>query len=129
MKAEHKQDRHVKIFDTTLRDGQQCPGAGMSFEHNLEYARLACELRVDVLEAGFPSASTMDFEIVRTICEEVATMEYKPTIAGLCQLREEQVIRTIESLQPLVAFGKARLHLSLIHIFDSVEEAPQVGRF
>jgi 2-isopropylmalate synthase len=110
MKAEHKQDRHVKIFDTTLRDGQQCPGAGMSFEHNLEYARLACELRVDVLEAGFPSASTMDFEIVRTICEEVATMEYKPTIAGLCQLREEQVIRTIESLQPLVAFGKARLH-------------------
>ncbi len=110
MKAEHRQDRHVRIFDTTLRDGQQCPGAGMSFEHNLEYARLACELRVDVLEAGFPSASTMDFEIVRTICEEVATMEYKPTIAGLCQLREEQVIRTIESLQPLVAFGKARLH-------------------
>src|ERR1700712_896985 len=105
MKPEQTKDRHVKIFDTTLRDGQQCPGAGMDFEHNLEYARLACALRVDVLEAGFPSASNMDFEIVRTICEEVATMEYKPIIAGLCQLREEQVIRTIESLQPLVAFG------------------------
>ncbi len=110
MKSQQTQDRHVKIFDTTLRDGQQCPGAGMDFEHNLEYARLACALRVDVLEAGFPSASNMDFEIVRTICEEVATMDYKPTIAGLCQLREEQVIRTIESLQPLVSFGKARLH-------------------
>lgn len=111
MKSEHQaKDRHVKIFDTTLRDGQQCPGAGMDFEHNLEYARLACALRVDVLEAGFPSASNMDFEIVKTICEEVATMNYKPIIAGLCQLREEQVIRTIESLQPLVAFGKARLH-------------------
>jgi 2-isopropylmalate synthase len=110
MKAEQTRDRHIKIFDTTLRDGQQCPGAGMDFEHNLEYARLACALRVDVLEAGFPSASNMDFEIVRTICEEVATMEYKPVIAGLCQLREEQVIRTIESLQPLVSFGKSRLH-------------------
>ncbi|MFN8549891.1 MAG: alpha-isopropylmalate synthase regulatory domain-containing protein [Candidatus Obscuribacterales bacterium] len=110
MNAEQTKDRHIKIFDTTLRDGQQCPGAGMDFEHNLEYARLACALRVDVLEAGFPSASKMDFDIVRTISEEVATMEYKPTIAGLCQLREEQVIRTIESLQPLVPFGKARLH-------------------
>lgn len=110
MEAHKSSDRHVKIFDTTLRDGQQCPGAGMDFEHNLEYARLACELRVDVLEAGFPSASNMDFEIVRTICEEVATMEYKPIIAGLCQLREDQIIRTIESLQPLVSFGKARLH-------------------
>lgn len=110
MNVEQTKDRHIKIFDTTLRDGQQCPGAGMDFEHNLEYARLACALRVDVLEAGFPSASKMDFEIVRTICEEVATMDYKPTIAGLCQLREEQVVRTIESLQPLVPFGKARLH-------------------
>lgn len=108
--ADQMNDRHVKIFDTTLRDGQQCPGAGMSFEHNLQYARLACDLRVDVLEAGFPSASDLDFNIVRTICEEVATMQHKPVIAGLCQLREEQVIKTIESLQPLVSFGKARLH-------------------
>jgi 2-isopropylmalate synthase len=104
-------DRHVKVFDTTLRDGQQCPGAGMSFEHNLEYARLACELRVDVLEAGFPSASEVDFNIVHTICEEVAQMEDKPIVAGLCQLREEQVVRTIEALEPLVKFKKARLHV------------------
>src|SRR5580698_5331636 len=55
--------QHIKIFDTTLRDGQQCPGAGMAFEKNIEYARLACELKIDVLEAGFPSASSLDFEI------------------------------------------------------------------
>ena len=64
-------DNHIKIFDTTLRDGQQCPGAGMSFEQNMEYARLACELRVDVLEAGFPFASMVDFNIVHSIAEEI----------------------------------------------------------
>ncbi|MBX9719759.1 MAG: hypothetical protein K2X81_00050, partial [Candidatus Obscuribacterales bacterium] len=103
-------DRHIKVFDTTLRDGQQCPGAGMNFEQNLQYARLACDLRVDILEAGFPSSSKLDWEIVRTISDEVSSRAYKPVIAALCQLREEQIIRTIESLQPLVPHRKARLH-------------------
>jgi 2-isopropylmalate synthase len=103
-------NRHVQIFDTTLRDGQQCPGAGMSFAQNLEYARLAAMLRVDVIEAGFPSASKMDFDIVRSIAEEAGSYEFTPTIAALCQLREEQFISTIESLQALVPSGKARLH-------------------
>lgn len=107
---EWRSDRHVKVFDTTLRDGQQCPGAGMSFEHNLEYARLACDLRVDILDAGFPSASNLDYEIVSSIAEEVKVRDYKPVIAALCQLREEQFIRTIESLEPLVPFKRARLH-------------------
>jgi 2-isopropylmalate synthase len=98
------------IFDTTLRDGQQCPGAGMTFDQNLEYVRLAAALRVDILEAGFPAASNMDFEIVRTICEEVKSMDYKPTIAALCQLREEQIIKTVDALEPVVSIGKARLH-------------------
>jgi 2-isopropylmalate synthase len=102
--------KQIKIFDTTLRDGQQCPGAGMSFEHNLEYARLACELRVDILEAGFPSASALDFEIVNTIAREYGTSKYSPIIAGLCQLRYDQIMRTIEALSPAIPFGKARLH-------------------
>ena len=101
---------HVKIFDTTLRDGEQCPGAGMSFEKNIEYARLASKLRVDILEAGFPSASPVDFEIVNTIAREFGCNKNAPVIAGLCQLREEQVVKTIEALKPAVAFGKARLH-------------------
>lgn len=108
-----KDSRHIKIFDTTLRDGQQCPGAGMSFENNLEYARLACDLHVDVLEAGFPAASHLDFEIVKTIAEEVKHLEYKPVVAALCQLREEQVIRTMESLISLVPLNRARVHMYL----------------
>lgn len=110
MNIKDKKRKHVKIFDTTLRDGQQCPGAGMTFEQNLQYVNLACALRVDVLEAGFPSASALDFDIVNTICQEVTSLSYRPIITALCQLREEQVIRTIEALQPLVAQKKARLH-------------------
>lgn len=101
-----KNERQVKIFDTTLRDGQQCPGAGMSFEHNLEYARLASALKVDVLEAGFPAASKLDFEIVKSIADEAANDPCTPIIAALCQLREEQFISTIESLSPLIRSKK-----------------------
>lgn len=105
-----KSDKQIKIFDTTLRDGQQCPGAGMSFENNIEYARLACDLGIDVLEAGFPSASALDFEIVNTIAKEYGSRPDAPIIAGLCQLREEQVIKTIDALSPAIAAKKARLH-------------------
>ena len=111
--SKNNDNRHIKIFDTTLRDGQQCPGAGMSFEDNIEYARLACDLRVDVLEAGFPSASNLDFEIVKTIAEETKTLDHKPIVAALCQLREAQVIHTIESLTPLITSRRARVHMYL----------------
>ncbi|MCI5066203.1 2-isopropylmalate synthase [bacterium] len=101
----------IALFDTTLRDGQQCPGAGMSFERNLEYARLAAQLGIDILEAGFPSASSTDFEIVHTITEELATDEnHHTTIAGLCQLRSEQIDTTIAALEPAISRGRARLH-------------------
>ena len=100
----------IDIFDTTLRDGQQCPGAGMSHERNIEYAHLAHELGVDVLEAGFPSASQLDFEIVKEIATELGPQKGSPIIAGLCQLREAQVDKTIEALLPAAKYNKARLH-------------------
>lgn len=100
----------IKVFDTTLRDGQQCPGAGMSFEQNLQFARLACDLNIDILEAGFPSASKADFEIVYEICRMVADENRNLTVAALCQLREDQIYRTIESLSPVMPSKRARLH-------------------
>lgn len=105
--------RHIKIFDTTLRDGQQCPGAGMSFADNLEFARLASAVGVDVLEAGFPSASKLDFEIVNAIASDLTSEKGAPIVAALCQLREEQIDVTIESLLPAVPFAQARLHVYL----------------
>ncbi len=108
-----EKNRQIRIFDTTLRDGQQCPGAGMSFEHNLEYAELACEVGVDVMEAGFPSASALDYKIVNTIASEFSSRLDCPIIAGLCQLREEQVDKTIEALFPAIRYQKALLHVYL----------------
>ena len=65
----------VSVFDTTLRDGQQSPGCGMSFEANIEYAHLANQLGIDVLEAGFPAASQLDFDIVKTIAQDNAVTD------------------------------------------------------
>src|SRR5262249_42403788 len=95
---------------TTLRDGQQCPGAGMSFEKNLEFAELARHLKIDILEAGFPAASATDFEIVHAIAGAYASHDRSPVVAALCQLREEQVEKTIEALRPAMKVKRARLH-------------------
>jgi len=61
----------VIIFDTTLRDGEQCPGASMNLREKLEVARQLARLRVDVIEAGFPVISKGDFAAVQTIAKEV----------------------------------------------------------
>lgn len=62
---------YVRIFDTTLRDGEQSPGATLTSKEKLDIARGLARLRVDIIEAGFPVASPDDFEAVRTIAMEV----------------------------------------------------------
>lgn len=110
---ENYNSQQVFIFDTTLRDGQQCPGAGMNFEHNLAYARLAANVNIDILEAGFPAASGEDYKIVESIAQMYARLESSPKVAALCQMREEQIITTIKSIEPLIPSGRARLHVYL----------------
>ncbi|MFN8769663.1 MAG: alpha-isopropylmalate synthase regulatory domain-containing protein [Neisseriaceae bacterium] len=101
----------IYITDTTLRDGQQSPGAGMSYADNLHYAELANLLRIDVLEAGFPSASNTDFKIVNQISKNMTSSNSNMIISGLCQLREEQVHKTMEALSPSLSIGRARIHI------------------
>jgi 2-isopropylmalate synthase len=103
----------IKIFDTTLRDGQQCPGAGMSLEKNIEYAQMAAQMGIDVLEAGFPAASELDFIIANLIAKEISHQTHSPTIAALCQLRDAQFTKTLQALEPAIAHRKARLHTYL----------------
>lgn len=100
----------IDIFDTTLRDGQQCPGAGMPFEKNIEYAHLARQFGVDILEAGFPSSSEHEFNTVETIAKEFSDYEHAPVVTALCQMRSEQFEKTIQALKPAAKKGKARLH-------------------
>lgn len=115
-------DNRIYIFDTTLRDGQQCPGAGMSFEDNLKYAHLATAVGVDIIEAGFPAASNLDFEIVKEIADQIGSsdMSYDENgnwasakIAALCQLREDQIEKTAQALSPAIRSKRARLHVYL----------------
>ena len=74
----------VLIFDTTLRDGEQSPGATMNVAEKLAVARQLARLKVDIIEAGFPFASPGDFEAVQRIAAEVG-VPGGPTICGLAQ--------------------------------------------
>jgi 2-isopropylmalate synthase len=79
--------RYIRIFDTTLRDGEQAPGATMNRAEKLEVARQLAKLRVDIIEAGFPIASPDDFEAVKAIAAEVKG----PRIAGLARAIEQDI--------------------------------------
>ncbi len=79
--------RHIRIFDTTLRDGEQAPGATLNRGEKLEIAHQLAKLRVDIIEAGFPIASPDDFEAVKAIAAEVAG----PRIAGLARAIEKDI--------------------------------------
>ncbi|NBB83134.1 MAG: 2-isopropylmalate synthase [Alphaproteobacteria bacterium] len=86
----------VVIFDTTLRDGEQSPGASMTLDEKVRIAKLLAELQVDVIEAGFPIASNGDFEAVR----EIARTVKGPTICGLARATPRDIDRAAEALAP-----------------------------
>ena len=86
----------VLIFDTTLRDGEQSPGASMNLDEKLKIALLLEEMGVDIIEAGFPISSNGDFEAVRRIAEAVKTS----TVAGLARAAKGDIDRAAEALKP-----------------------------
>src|SRR4051794_13764453 len=86
---------HVRIFDTTLRDGEQSPGASMNMAEKVEVARALAGLGVDIIEAGFPIASQGDFEAVRAIATEVTGA----TVCGLARCNERDIDRAWEALR------------------------------
>ena len=77
----------VKIFDTTLRDGEQSPGISLNKQEKLEIAHQLARLGVDIIEAGFPISSPGDFEAVQAIAREV----HGPVIAGLARANAQDV--------------------------------------
>lgn len=93
----------VYIFDTTLRDGEQSPGATMNVQEKLEVAHQLAKLGVDIIEAGFPYSSTGDFEAVRLIGKEVKG----PVICALSRARKEDIERAAGALE---GAGKKRIH-------------------
>ncbi len=85
----------VRIFDTTLRDGEQAPGAGLTAAEKLEVARSLARLRVDVIEAGFPAASPGDWEAVHRIAKET---KGGIAVAALARCRDGDPQRAIEAI-------------------------------
>ncbi|KAG5176957.1 2-Isopropylmalate synthase [Tribonema minus] len=90
----------VKIFDTTLRDGEQSPGCTMTREEKLVVARQLSKLGVDVIEAGFPIASPGDFEAVKEIAETVGTANNPPIICGLARALKKDIDVCAEAVRP-----------------------------
>src|SRR5437588_3617952 len=95
--------RMIRIFDTTLRDGEQSPGASMNVEEKIMVAKQLARLGVDIIEAGFAFSSPGDFEAVRRIAQEVEG----PTICSLARARPEDIDRAWEALK---GAPKVRIH-------------------
>lgn len=96
---------YVRIFDTTLRDGEQSPGATLTSKEKLDIARQLAKLGVDIIEAGFPVASPDDFDAVRSIALDVGNAVdddgYVPVICGLSRT----VIRYLSKALPGSSFA------------------------
>jgi len=95
--------RIIRIFDTTLRDGEQSPGASMNVDEKIQIAKQLVKLGVDVIEAGFPIASQGDFDAVKRIADEVQGA----VIAGLARAKEEDIRRAWEAVKDA---PKNRIH-------------------
>ncbi len=96
-------ETHVKIFDTTLRDGEQAPGFSMSTDGKLVIARELRDLKVDIIEAGFAAASPGDARAVRAVAEEIEG----PIICSLARLNEADIDAAAKAIEPA---NKKRIH-------------------
>ncbi|MDE0610131.1 MAG: 2-isopropylmalate synthase [Anaerolineaceae bacterium] len=102
-------DNVVRIFDTTLRDGEQSPGATLSSAEKLEIARQLARLGVDIIEAGFPAASPDDMAAVQRIAREVGTAD-GPVICGLARVVDSDIQASWEGVREA---AKPRIHTFL----------------
>jgi len=112
---------HLIIFDTTLRDGEQSPGASMTRDEKLRIAKQLERLRVDVIEAGFAAASLGDFEAIRGIAETIK----ESTVCSLARVSEKDIRAAGEAIKPA---AKRRIHTfiatSPIHMEKKLRMSP-----
>jgi len=125
-------NNYVRIFDTTLRDGEQSPGATMTSAEKLEVARSLAMMGVDIIEAGFPAASPDDLEAVRRIAVEVGNPASSqdetrvPVIAGLARANKSDIEKAWEAVQ---SAQRPRIHMFLatspIHMKHKLKMDPE----
>jgi len=107
----------VIVFDTSLRDGEQCPGASLNIHEKVEIAKQLAKLNVDVIEAGFPISSPAQFEAVQRVSDVVDTV----VICALARAKEADVKSAFDALQ------KAKKYR--IHTFSSTSDIHIMGKF
>jgi 2-isopropylmalate synthase len=98
--------RQIRIFDTTLRDGEQSPGASMNLDEKVKIAQALVDLGVDIIEAGFPIASPGDFDAVHAVSSECPGV----TVCGLARCNDQDIDRAWQALQPA---SHPRIHVFL----------------
>ena len=111
----------VLIFDTSLRDGEQCPGATMTHEEKIEVAEILDNMGVDIIEAGFPIASEGDFAAV----QEIARRSRRAVVCGLARAGSKDIDRCAEALKPA---RRSRIHTfistSPVHMKWKLQKEP-----
>lgn len=116
------QDNIVRIFDTTLRDGEQSPGASMNLEEKLQIAEILETMGVDIIEAGFPIASNGDFEAVNEIAKRTKSV----VVCGLARASVKDIERAGEALKPA---KQSRIHTfistSPVHMKHKLQMEPE----
>jgi 2-isopropylmalate synthase len=119
--AQRSDKDRVVIFDTTLRDGEQCPGATMTHDEKLEVAELLDEMGVDIIEAGFPIASEGDFAAV----QEIARRTKNAVVCGLSRAAPKDIDRCAEAIRPA---ARKRIHTFLstspVHMKWKLQKEP-----
>jgi 2-isopropylmalate synthase len=98
---------YVRIFDTTLRDGEQSPGATMNATEKLEIARALARLGVDIIEAGFPAASPDDLAAVRSVADQVGKLDRAPVICALARASATDIDLAWEGVRTAI---RPRIH-------------------
>jgi 2-isopropylmalate synthase len=114
--------RHIRIFDTTLRDGEQSPGVALSVPQKLEIAHALARMNVDIIEAGFPITSQGDFDCVNRIAREI----HGPVICGLARTHKLDIERAAKALD---IADKWRIHTftsaSKVHLEYMLKKTPE----
>ncbi|MGA7703344.1 MAG: 2-isopropylmalate synthase [Solirubrobacteraceae bacterium] len=119
----HERDR-VRVFDTTLRDGEQSPGIALNQQEKLEIAHQLARLGVDIIEAGFPITSPGDFESVQAISREVEG----PVICGLARTAKQDIDAAWEAVRDAQRAGGARIHIFIATSDIHIERKLQTTR-
>jgi 2-isopropylmalate synthase len=120
-----KEERNrVRIFDTTLRDGEQSPGISLNQQEKLEIAQQLARLGVDIIEAGFPITSPGDFESVQAISREVEG----PVICGLARTSKQDIDAAWEAVRDAEGAGGARIHTFIATSDIHIERKLQTTR-